>query len=119
MPKVIIAESTANARDAMPIPPLTMVRPRGPVFSSFAVLPAATSDWKRARSVFVKPRAIRVPSSGLMCLSMLERSVSQLDNFLLGLSIDPSRRYRSANSQTVLAWRFSFLSWEGHKKIRD
>ena len=54
-PKVIIAESTANARDAMPFPPLTMARPRGPVFSSFAVFPAATSDWNRATSEFRQP----------------------------------------------------------------
>ena len=61
--------SSPIVRVAVPRPPSTIALPRSlAVFSTVAVLPAATSRMKRVTSARARSATFRVPSSGMMCL---------------------------------------------------
>jgi len=54
-------------RAAVPLPPVTIARPRVFIFTSAADLPLITSRWNLPASVAVKSLTVRLPISGLMC----------------------------------------------------
>ena len=53
-------------RAAVPLPPVTMARPRFLVLTSAAVLPPITLCWKRRTSAGVRSLTVRLPRSGMM-----------------------------------------------------
>lgn len=78
--------------EAMRLPPFTIERRRGPVFSLRAVFPFEMSSCIVATSTFVTSRASMRPISGLTWFLKSPRSVSQLDCFFSGFSAGPSSR---------------------------
>ena len=68
-----IPPSRPTVREAVPLPPSTIARPRFLVLTSAAVFPFATSRMNRLTSAEVISEIRFLPSNGLMCLSMRDR----------------------------------------------
>ncbi len=101
MPKLNTALSTARTREAVPLPPRTIERPRGPVRTSLRDSPPTTLATNKTTSASESPAAWQWPKSGMTCRSIFDRSVIQLEFFLSGLKEGPSARYRSQSCATV------------------
>ena len=87
--KVNIPPSNPTVREAAPLPPFTIARPCGQVFTSAAVFPAATSCMNRSTSARVTACSLFRPRSGFIYPSMRPRSDASVDGFLVA---QPSAR---------------------------